>query len=250
MKSRFPRLFSFALDENISVQEVMTHVDLSTLFELPLSKQAFDEFQSLRQMVSQWDYLPQLNDKWCTIWKDGVFTSSLYYQHYFKDIKASSVLKWIWKSRVLLRIKVFGWLLVNDRLNTKDMLRRRHWTVTNNLSCVLCPTHIDEDWLHLFFHCNFSQRVWNYLQIEWEPGDTMEEIFCLSRRNFTKPFFTEVVLLATWHIWKQRNEAIFQGVLPSFRGWRRRFVQDALLHVHRIKDKHVDSFKLWVNSLV
>jgi hypothetical protein len=63
----------------------------------------------------------------------------------------------------MLRIKVFGWLLISDRLNTRDMLRRRHWNVSNDLACVLCPTHWTEDWKHLFFYCNFSRRIWNHI---------------------------------------------------------------------------------------
>jgi hypothetical protein len=54
-------------------------------------------------------------------------------------------------------------------------------------------------------------------QVEWEPGDTLEEIFSVARNKFNKPFFSEVVMLAAWHIWKKRNEAIFQSILPSFR---------------------------------
>lgn len=38
-----------------------------------------------------------------------------------------------------MKIKVFAWLLFFDRLNTKDLLVRRHWRSDqeNNL-CVLC----------------------------------------------------------------------------------------------------------------
>jgi hypothetical protein len=59
-----------------------------------------------------------------------------------------------------------------------------------------------------------------------------------------------VVFLPAWHIWKQRYEAIFQGIITSFRGWKRRFMNEAYMLVHRVKDKHVDSFKLWIESLV
>jgi hypothetical protein len=73
----------------------------------------------------------------------------------------------------------------------------------------MCPLHLTVDWLHLFFYCNFSVRIWNYLQVEWEPGDTFEEIFSVDRRKFNKPIFSDVVMLAAWHIWKQRNESHF-----------------------------------------
>uniref|UniRef100_A0A453KDL4 Reverse transcriptase zinc-binding domain-containing protein n=1 Tax=Aegilops tauschii subsp. strangulata TaxID=200361 RepID=A0A453KDL4_AEGTS len=79
-------------------------------------------------------------------------------------------------------------MLIMDRLNTKDMVERRHWHIDDGVQCVLCPTHSREDRDHLFFTCNFSQRVWNYLQIDWGLGNTMSEIAIHARRDFAKPF--------------------------------------------------------------
>jgi hypothetical protein len=67
--------------------------------------------------------------------------------------------------------KFFAWLLLKDRLNTKDLLQRRHWKVTEDFYCVLCPLRVREDRFHLFFECNFSQRVWKYLQIDWKSDN-------------------------------------------------------------------------------
>jgi hypothetical protein len=67
-------------------------------------------------------------------------------------------------------------------------------------------------WIHLFFECNFSRRIWIYLQIDWEQADNIETMFIRARAGFAKPFFTEIVILACWNIWKMRNEYIFQHV--------------------------------------
>jgi hypothetical protein len=58
---------------------------------------------------------------------------------------------------------MFAWLLLNGRFNAKDLLQRRHWMVTNNYNCVLCAGHFHEDHDHVFFICNFSRRIWDYL---------------------------------------------------------------------------------------
>lgn len=245
----YPRLFSYALDSNISVKDVFDSVDRILLFSRPLSQQAYDEFMHMQQAISQFSLNPQGKDQWVTIWKDGIYTSSRYYHHCFKDVTASMIYSYIWKSKVQLKLKVFAWLLVSDRLNTRDMLRRRKWNVTDVFHCELCPTRVTEDWVHLFFQCNFSIRVWNYLQIYWEPGDGFEQVFIRAGRAFNKPFFTDIVILAAWHIWKQRNEAIFQNVLPSFRSWRRNFIHDATMHEHRVWSKHAHNWSEWISSL-
>lgn len=69
-----------------------------------------------------------------------------------------------------MKTKVFAWLLLRDSLNTRDILQRRHWKVSDDSNCVLCPLRTHEDRVHLFFECNFSSRVWNYLQINWNGG--------------------------------------------------------------------------------
>lgn len=44
----FPRLFSFTRNANISVKDVMAAEDLDSIFFLPLSQEAFDELQILK----------------------------------------------------------------------------------------------------------------------------------------------------------------------------------------------------------
>jgi hypothetical protein len=114
----------------------------------------------------------------------------------------------------------------------------------------MCPTHQTEDWIYLFFDCNFSRRVWSYLQIDWTQEDNIEQMFITARASFAKPLSTEVVILACWHIWKQRNGAIFENIRPSFGSWRRQFIHEATLHVHRVKAKHADVFTLWIHNLL
>jgi hypothetical protein len=65
-----------------------------------------------------------------------------------------------------------------------------------------------EHWRHLFFKCMFSTRIWNYLQIPWKPGDTVDSLIA-AKKCFKGPCF---VILACWCIWKQANDWIFKGI--------------------------------------
>jgi hypothetical protein len=229
---------------------VIQCVNRVELFYRPLSQQAFEEYNKMQTILSSITLDPLKSDVWEPIWKDGVYTANLYYKHCYINVTSSKIYTWIWKCRVLLRIKVFTWLLVSDRLNTRDMLRRRLWNVTNDYKCVLCPYHVTKDWIHLFFDCNFSRRIWTYLQVDWEQADNIETMSIRARAAFSKPFFTEIVILAYWHIWKIRNDFIFQHVRPSFRAWVNKFKHEVTLHALRIKDKHSESFKSWIDTLL
>ncbi|XP_073362281.1 uncharacterized protein [Aegilops tauschii subsp. strangulata] len=84
---RLPRLFSFVNNDRISVQEFLQSQDLYSMFYLPLSHEAAAELHMLEGWIMQLDRDPAIPDSKCT-----------------------------------MKIKVFGWLLFFDRLNTKDML--------------------------------------------------------------------------------------------------------------------------------
>jgi hypothetical protein len=54
-----------------------------------------------------------------------------------------------------MKIKMFVWLMLSDRVNARDMLHRRHWKVTEDRHCVLC-LGVHEDNYHLFFSLQFQ----------------------------------------------------------------------------------------------
>jgi hypothetical protein len=161
---RYPRLFSYALFPNHSVLKVYQEEDITSLFYLPLSPQAYQELEQLK-LLMQNNPLTQEKDLWAYCWGDS-YSSANFYSHIHKHIQVPSVYKWLWKSSCVMKHKVFAWLLLSDRLNTRDLLKRRHWKVTEDEHCVLCPGRIFEDRIHLFFECTFSSRIWNYLQID------------------------------------------------------------------------------------
>jgi hypothetical protein len=108
---------------------------------------------------------------------------------------------------------------------------------------VCCAQGVYEDRIHLFFECNFSVRIWNYLQIKLQPHDYMQKVLDQARRSFGHPFFMEVMMIACWNIWIIRNEKC------SFTKWKSKFIQDITLLQYRTKAKHRDSLLSWIKSL-
>jgi hypothetical protein len=145
--------------------------------------------------------------------------------------------------------KTFAWLLLVDHLNTRDLLHRRHWNTTEDKHCVLCPLRAHEDRIHLFFQCNFSSRVWNYLQIDWIQNDDLQVVISATRNSFGKPFFMEVLVLACRGIWLIRNDKIFNQARPTFTKWKHKFIHDISWLQYRIKEKHKPQLLAWIEAL-
>jgi hypothetical protein len=67
LRDRYPRLFSYVLDENLSAAQVFDTDDLVSLFHLPLSRVAFEEFGQL-QLLMHGNSLTDQNDIWKYCW--------------------------------------------------------------------------------------------------------------------------------------------------------------------------------------
>ena len=99
-----------------------------------------------------------------------------------------------------------------DQLDTKIMLRRRHYNTQAGVYCVLCVHNSEIDIEHLFFACPFATSCWNRLSIQWNLGLDLHQRICQARQAFPHNFFMEVFLAATWELWKLRNAVIFDNV--------------------------------------
>jgi hypothetical protein len=120
IKDRFPRILSFVLDGNMSAAKFYGHENLTDLFHLPLSVQAYAELIELQSLL-QSNPVTSEGDSWNFCW-DPVYTAAKFYNHIHAHIQVPVVYKWLWKSSYTMRIKCFTWLLLSDRLNTRDLL--------------------------------------------------------------------------------------------------------------------------------
>ena len=125
LQEKLPRLFTFAKDQKISVAAFLSTPDMSTLFHLPLSEQAYQEFQELQEIIQSVQMTQTNKDQWHYIWGSSKYTSKSFYNHLYKDFHPPKPFLWIWKSRCCNKLRVFSWLLLMDRLNTRSLLKRK-----------------------------------------------------------------------------------------------------------------------------
>lgn len=210
--------------------------------QAPLSAPAFAEFTSLQQELGEtFESVIEAagSDVWQCIWKDG-FSTSRFYKHYFASLPSNPIMMKFWKSKCVMKHKVFVWLLIMDRLNTRNMLRRRHFVITTSWDCILCRSPPEETLDHLFFDCTFSQGCWNDLNITWDLSLPLADRLLHAKDAWPWGLFWEVFTLVAWALWKVRNAKLFDDLAPSKAAWRAILKTDLELLTHRSTR---DSFK-------
>jgi len=250
LKDSLPRLFSFAKNQNISVAQFLQTNTIEEQFYTPLSMEAYQEFEELQSIIQGIQVSVDRQDTWHYIWGSNKYSSKQFYNFQFRNIKPPDPFLWIWKSKCSNKLRVFCWLLLMDRLNTKNLLRRRSFHINGgNYSCVMCNENIEETAFHLFFNCNFGRACWGKIGMQWNQNLPFFRMMKTAQELNNNSFFMEIFIIACWNIWKQRNALIFEGIRPSINSWTFHFIEEAKLQSHRLKDNSREDFLNWVNSV-
>jgi hypothetical protein len=242
---RYPRLFSFALDEHILVAALLSADDMTSKFYLPLSIEAYQELQLVQQLARNNPLIADAHDTRCFVWGEK-YTSARFYRFLFERVPKNDIMISIWCSKALPKIKVFLWLMFLDRLNTRDIMLRKNWRIDSGSECILCQTVSLETRTHLFFEFDFARDYWNAINIQWPSGKTIVEGFWEAKNNFQGPCFVEIFACAAWNIWKTRNDFIFQAIPFSLGRWKVGFQSDHWLHQYRVKQSAVQPLLGWL----
>ena len=136
-----------------------------------------------------------------------------------------------------------------DRLNTKDLMSRKHWQVDGGTTCSLCSLGIHETRDHMFIDCQFATDCWERIHIHWLNSPSYLDRVRQAKDSFSGPLFLEILACAAWNIWKIRNEFIFQDQQPSMGRWRVKFKADLQLHQYRVKSSMVQPLLQWIRDL-
>lgn len=74
--------------------------------------------------------------------------------------------KFVWANFAQPRVKFFGWLLTQNRIQCRSSLVRKH--IVDDASCKIFGLE-DETTDHIISGCNFVRSFWN--RIGWAPED-------------------------------------------------------------------------------
>lgn len=93
----------------------------------------------------------------------GLFTVNSAYRALKKDTTLTAYTHSLWMLRVPPRVKVFGWLMANNKLLAIDNLRRRGWPMTN--MCVMCCRYA-ESIQHMISRCQLAIQMYRLMDID------------------------------------------------------------------------------------
>jgi hypothetical protein len=167
LKQQLPHLFSFAKFGESSVLQAIGLDALEDHFHLPLSVEAYAEFNTMLGLLED---LPnsQANDTWTAFGNSTSSKVSAAYKLLMGQRIFCPALKWLWKTCSQSKHKVFFWLVIQDRLNSRELLLRKNFFLAD-YSCSMCASSHLESRNHLFFSCPFAVMCWQYICPNWSP---------------------------------------------------------------------------------
>lgn len=161
LQQTFPELFSYCKDDKISVSTVKSTPTAITLFHLPLSTEAYEQFLQLDTLIQNLQITTD-SDKWIYTWGSGLFSSQKAYKSLMGSSPVHPIYKWLWKLACQKKRKFFFWLVLKDRLSTRELLRRKSISLPD-YNCVLCTHNVEESLHHLLLDCPFAMASRNIL---------------------------------------------------------------------------------------
>ena len=106
----------------------LAYSSLYDIFRLPMSRAPYNEFLLFQVDLEQFREYNNQEDIWVYQWNHGLYSSRKYCRRHFQSVTPHAPYCWMQKTKCMPKIKFFTWLLLSDRLNRRDLLRRRHNT--------------------------------------------------------------------------------------------------------------------------
>lgn len=154
-----------------------------------------------------------------------------------------------WKSSCQHKHKVFFWLLVQDRLSTLNILKRKNQQIAS-FNCVLCSLNTEETVDHLFFECDLAKTCWGLIGLTVNSSPDPIQRFESFRLQINTSSFMEIIIIMCWSLWTVRNDVIFRGIPAS--SMRRFEIFKSIFGqlLWRAKRKYFPAIESWLEQVV
>ena len=224
-KDKYPNLFRLSLLHNKPISAFLVNAinpesSWNFHFRISVSDRELEELADLLSTLERASVCGALQDKW--VWRGKVQDFSLANRFSkltdLPNYTPFNFHHFIWTISIPNKVTVFGWLLILKKLNTHDLLQRRHPFLSTSPSwCVTCR-YANESVNYLFLLCPVAQRIWTKIiqkfKVSWViPQDINHLIlgeFMLRRDRRIKLLWSLVLHSVLWTLWRERNQRIFE----------------------------------------
>jgi len=138
-------------------------------------------------------------------------------------INTDSALDLAWHQQVPLKVSIFAWSLLRDRLPMKANLTARGILQSDATLCV-AGCGMNEIAEHLFLSCTSFASLWEQLRlwigfVEVDSNNVSNhfvQFTCLTGFGKAKRSFLHLIwLLCTWMMWNERNNRLFNNFVTE-----------------------------------
>ena len=148
--------------------------------------------------------------------KSGSYTTKSMYKHLSSSVITSKYLKKLWKNKMPMKLKVFLWLGLQNKLQTGEALKNKNRK--GDSRCMLCG--VAETVEHILFGCVISSCVWSCFKeaLGWDrtPStwtDFLRGWMPLGCSDFDLKLFQFAIV--AWSLWVCRNKIRIKGNFPG-----------------------------------
>nr|GEX04372.1 RNA-directed DNA polymerase, eukaryota [Tanacetum cinerariifolium] len=224
---------------------------ISSSFPKCIENSQFIELGQILTSIS----LSSVSDRWSwTLHGLGDFSVKSAREEIDKHVLVVSPSQNRWSKVLPIKLNVFSWRMMLDRLPTRSNLHNRGISIT----CILCTNcgAAIENRNHLFFGCPMSVdlarligRWWNtHIPIFDDPSSWDSWLNGMNLSSMQRRILEATFISMWWHIWKFRNLTLFSSKKPR----KDRIFDDIVSHTYFWLSNRCRSFNVsvdvWLND--
>ncbi|XP_044419313.1 uncharacterized protein [Triticum aestivum] len=213
----YPTLFSFASYPACSVHSQYVNGAWAIQLHPNLSQMASTELLALHELLS--DVTPNLLNEDKRIPSLG--SGQLSTRHFYSLLTFRGVLTtfepWVWDSLIPLKHRIFLWLAFRGRLNTRDNMVKKGWSVVAPFAhCDACPAVESAD--HLLLRCASASVLWGKLVLDTLACSAPDILAFVEQAQHQLSFkrkWNVAFAACALTLWHARNDRVFNSKIAE-----------------------------------
>ncbi|CAN6193581.1 unnamed protein product [Urochloa humidicola] len=145
------------------------------------------------------------------------------------------------------RVKLFSWLLYNQRLQTRANLCHKNIKPREESNCQKCPTVLEMD-THLFLSCPAAIAFWNKLRFCVQESEYRTPWLASQPVHLPNTVWPDIILVLLRQMWLSRNALIFDKWDNSADNTLRDAIRNLETWKYRYKNKRL-AVEAWIDFL-